>query len=75
MEMNEPNTYMTEKELGHYGFTNIMPDNFHYVRYCIWYKRRFGKYLYSLNQMNKQHWTYGFVPSKSLLVTTDTKKL
>jgi len=72
VEMNEPKTYVTEKELGHYGFTNTMPDNFHYVRYCIW---RFGKYPYSLHQMNKQHWTYGFVPSKSLPVTTDTKKL
>jgi len=35
VEMNEPKTYVTEKELGHYGFTNTMPDNFHYVRYCI----------------------------------------
>jgi hypothetical protein len=75
MEMNEPKTYVTDKELGHYGFTNIMADNFHCIRYCIWYKRRFGKYIYLLLRVNKQHRTYGFVPSKSLPVITDTKNL
>jgi len=35
MEMNKPKSYVTEKQLGHYGFTNAMPDNFHYVRFCI----------------------------------------